>query len=90
MTDHTVLAQPAAELHVAENKIGFGRWFRELGFRHIIGMLAVIYAAFPIVYIVSAALNPNISTTLTGANTLFRTSRLRTLPSFPTPCFGCG
>ncbi|MET7073433.1 sugar ABC transporter permease [Trueperella pyogenes] len=72
MTDHTVLAQPAAgQLHVAENKIGLGRWFRELGFRHIIGMLAVIYAAFPIVYIVSAALNPNISTTLTGANTLF-------------------
>lgn len=49
MTDHTVLAQPAAgQLHVAENKIKFGRWFRELGFRHIIGMLAVIYAAFPL------------------------------------------
>ena len=69
MTD---LAQPqAGQLEVAQNKMSFGRWFRELGFRHVVGMLAVIYAAFPIVYIVSAALNPNISTTLTGANALF-------------------
>ncbi|MFP7696913.1 sugar ABC transporter permease [Trueperella sp. LYQ143] len=49
----------------------FSRWFRELGFRHVIGVLAVIYAAFPIVYIISAALNPNITTTLLGANKLF-------------------
>ena len=61
----------AGQLEVRENKMPFGRWFRELGFRHVIGVIAVIYAAFPIVYIISAALNPTISTTLTGANDMF-------------------
>lgn len=61
----------AGQLKVRENKMPFGRWFRELGFRHVVGVIAAVYAAFPIVYILSAALNPNISTTLTGANEMF-------------------
>ncbi|MEU2199002.1 sugar ABC transporter permease [Isoptericola sp. NPDC019482] len=46
-----------------------GRWARELGWRHIVGVLAVLYAVFPIVYVVSASLSP--SGTLTGSNELF-------------------
>ncbi|VEI13781.1 Maltose transport system permease protein malG [Trueperella bialowiezensis] len=61
----------SAQLQVRDNRMPVGQWFRELGFRHVVGIVAVVYAAFPIVYIVSAALNPNISTTLTGANDLF-------------------
>nr|WP_233276007.1 sugar ABC transporter permease [Isoptericola variabilis] len=46
-----------------------GRWARELGWRHLVGVLAVLFAVFPIVYVVSASLSP--SGTLTGSNALF-------------------
>nr|WP_139820884.1 sugar ABC transporter permease [Krasilnikoviella flava] len=45
------------------------RWARELGWRHVVGVLAVLYAVFPIVYVVSASLSP--TGTLTGSNELF-------------------
>lgn len=62
----------AGKLALAQqNKMPAGKWFRELGFRHIVGVIAVLYSAFPIIYILSAALNPNIKTTLTGANSMF-------------------
>ncbi|WP_203336159.1 sugar ABC transporter permease [Nocardioides limicola] len=34
------------------------RWWREVGWRHAVGLIAVIWALFPISYIVSAAFNP--------------------------------
>jgi arabinogalactan oligomer / maltooligosaccharide transport system permease protein len=34
------------------------RWWREVGWRHIVGVVAVAWALFPVLYIVSAALNP--------------------------------
>ncbi|MDP9806768.1 ABC-type maltose transport system permease subunit [Trueperella bonasi] len=61
----------SGQLDVRANKIPFSRWFRELGFRHVVAILAAAYAAFPILYILSAALNPSISTTLTGVNEMF-------------------
>lgn len=60
-------AKPAA----TKNRMPFGKWFRGIGFRHVVGILAAIYAAFPILYVISAAFNPNVKTTLTGANSLF-------------------
>lgn len=53
------------------NKKTWGNWFREIGFRHVVGVLAIIYSIFPILYVFSAALNPATGTTLTGSNTLF-------------------
>ncbi len=53
------------------NRRGFVRWFRDTGWRHIIGVLAVIFAIFPIVFVLSSSLNSN--GTLTGSNQLFRT-----------------
>jgi arabinogalactan oligomer / maltooligosaccharide transport system permease protein len=50
-------------------KLSFGRWTRELGWRHLIGVIFVVYAAFPLVYLVSAALSSG--GTLTGSNSLF-------------------
>jgi arabinogalactan oligomer/maltooligosaccharide transport system permease protein len=41
-----------------ENKIPRGRWFKEVGWRHVIGLLAIVYAVVPILYILSASLNP--------------------------------
>ncbi|AEG44681.1 sugar ABC transporter permease [Isoptericola variabilis] len=57
---------PAGELRT---RMPAGRWARELGWRHLVGVLAVLFAVFPIVYVVSASLSP--SGTLTGSNALF-------------------
>jgi arabinogalactan oligomer/maltooligosaccharide transport system permease protein len=64
-----------------------GRWWREIGWRHAVGVVALVWALFPVSYIVSAALNPLgtvVSTTiiprdasLTHFTTLFST------PSIP-------
>lgn len=45
------------------------RWFTELGWRHVVGVIAVVYAAFPLVYVISASLSEG--GTLTGSNDLF-------------------
>lgn len=39
-------------------KLGFARWFREIGWRHLVGVIAVLWALFPVSYLVSASLNP--------------------------------
>ena len=39
-------------------KLGPGRWFREVGWRHLVGVIAVLWALFPVSYLVSASLNP--------------------------------
>jgi arabinogalactan oligomer/maltooligosaccharide transport system permease protein len=45
-------------------------WMRELGWRHLVGIAVVLFATFPLVYVLSASLNPG--GTLTGSNDLFR------------------
>lgn len=39
-------------------KMSAGRWFREIGWRHLVGVIAVLWALFPVSYLVSASLNP--------------------------------
>jgi arabinogalactan oligomer/maltooligosaccharide transport system permease protein len=34
------------------------RWFRDLGWRHLVGLAAIVFAVFPLVWIISASLNP--------------------------------
>lgn len=53
-----------------ENKMSRKRWWSEIGWRHVVAVIAVIYAIFPILYILSAALNP--AGTMTGSNKLFQ------------------
>ena len=36
----------------------FGMWFRTIGWRHVVGFLALVFALFPVVFIISASLNP--------------------------------
>lgn len=36
----------------------FARWFAEYGWRHLVGVFALIFAFFPVAYVVSAAINP--------------------------------
>lgn len=47
----------------------FPRWFRETGWRHIIGLAMLVFAAFPLVYVLSASLAPG--GTLLSTNGLF-------------------
>ncbi|GGB92015.1 sugar ABC transporter permease [Cellulomonas carbonis] len=48
-----------------------GRYMTELGWRHLVGVVAVVYAAFPLLYLISASLAER--GTLTGSNDLFST-----------------
>ncbi|MFI2489445.1 sugar ABC transporter permease [Promicromonospora kroppenstedtii] len=55
--------------HVARRPGQRARWFSEIGWRHLVGIIAVVYAGFPLVYVVSASLADG--GTLTGSNELF-------------------
>ena len=35
-----------------------GSWFRQVGWRHVVGLVALFFAIFPILFLVSAAFNP--------------------------------
>ena len=46
---------PAAPARSAGRR---GGWFRRVGWRHLVGVLALAFSLFPILFVVSAALNP--------------------------------
>ncbi len=58
-----------APLVLPKRPFDFGRWFAATGWRHIVGVVMVVFSLFPIVFVVSSSLNPN--GTLTGSNALF-------------------
>ena len=43
-------------LTVRTNKKSFGQWFKEVGWKHIITWMLIVYATFPILYIISTSL----------------------------------
>jgi arabinogalactan oligomer/maltooligosaccharide transport system permease protein len=53
----------------------FSRWLSTVGWRHAVGLITCVVALFPLLYILSASLNP--SGTLTGSNELFRAFSLQ-------------
>ena len=67
--DVTAVRTISGERVVVTNTMSRKRWWSEIGWRHVVGVIAVAYAAFPIVYVISAALNP--SGTMTGSNRIF-------------------
>ena len=78
-----------AAASASERKMPFGMWFSRVGFKHLLAWVAIAYAVFPILYVLSSSLNP--SGSLTGSNQLFtRFSlenyvRLMNLPARPYP-----
>lgn len=56
----TTLTQASATQTAAQvqNKLPFGRWFAEVGWRYLVAVVALVVAAFPIIYVISASLNP--------------------------------
>ncbi len=63
-------ADVSAQVDPPQNKHSFGHWLRNYGWRHLVAVLVVIYALVPILYVISASLNPG--GTLTGSNELFQ------------------
>ena len=51
------------------------QWLKTVGWRHAVGLITCIVALFPLLYVLSASLNP--SGTLTGSNELFRAFSLQ-------------
>jgi arabinogalactan oligomer/maltooligosaccharide transport system permease protein len=47
----------------------FGAWFADTGWRHVVAIVVSAFALFPLLYVLSASLNPK--GTLTGSNQLF-------------------
>lgn len=63
-------ASPAtAEHRSAPRRRSLGAWFADTGWRHVVAIVVSAFALFPLLYVVSASLNPN--GTLTGSNQLF-------------------
>ncbi|MEZ3161704.1 sugar ABC transporter permease [Microbacterium sp. BWT-B31] len=52
----------------------FGRYFRETGWRHLVGIVMIVFSVFPLLYVLSASLNP--SGSLLTATGLFQTVSL--------------
>lgn len=68
-----------------------GRWFARTGWRHLVGVIMVIFSVFPLLYVLSASLNPR--GTITGSNALFAHIgldayvRILTDPVYPYPAW---
>ncbi|QQQ63004.1 sugar ABC transporter permease [Paenarthrobacter ureafaciens] len=54
---------------LAPHRRPFGVWFKDKGWRHLVGIFTTIFAIFPLLYVLSAALDSN--GTLVGSNGLF-------------------
>lgn len=48
---------------------GAARWWAQVGWKHVLAIIFIIYCIFPLLYVMSAAFNPG--GTLTGSNELF-------------------
>jgi arabinogalactan oligomer/maltooligosaccharide transport system permease protein len=54
---------------LAPRRRSFGAWFADTGWRHLVAIVVSVFALFPLMYVLSASLNPK--GTLTGSNQLF-------------------
>ncbi len=61
----------ATKLANGENDVRLrgGRWWAQVGWKHVFAVLMIVYCMFPLLYVLSASLNPN--GTLTGSVNLF-------------------
>jgi len=66
---------PATRTILEKRRRGPWFWFRDTGWRHLIGLVMLVFSAFPLLYVLSASLNP--TGTLVGSNTLFRSIDFR-------------
>ncbi len=77
------MAANTVEQHV---KVTGLRWWREIGWRHVVGVVMIVVCVLPLLYAFSASLNPG--GTLTGSNQLFRTVSLENYAELFTTHYG--
>ena len=65
----TLTSTPRTAQPVPTRRMTARRWFAELGWRYVIGIVAIVYAAFPIVFVISSSVSR--SSSLSGSNRLF-------------------
>ena len=46
------------------------RWWKEVGWKHVLAVILMLYCIFPLLYVLSASLNPG--GTISGSSELFR------------------
>ncbi|MDQ0754193.1 sugar ABC transporter permease [Arthrobacter sp. B3I4] len=71
-TDHPTAVggtTDVAHLRSLHRRRPFGAWFKDKGWRHLVGVTVTVFAVFPLLYVLSAALNS--TGTLVGSNALF-------------------
>jgi len=68
-TPRTATATVRTVAPIAHPRRSARRWARETGWRHIVGVIMAVFCAFPLLYVLSASLNPG--GTLVTANSVF-------------------
>ena len=53
-----------------ETRLRGARWWKEVGWKHILAIVVIAFCAFPLLYVLSASLSPN--GTLTGSAKMFK------------------
>lgn len=71
-----VMSVPNAPVALPKQPFDFGSWFKATGWRHLVGIVALVVAVFPLIFVVSASLSK--VATLTGSNALFSSISLDT------------
>ncbi|MCG7308791.1 sugar ABC transporter permease [Brachybacterium sp. ACRRE] len=64
-TEPSIRSRPAPSA-ARSRRMPLGRWFAEIGWRHLVGVIAVLFAVFPILFVISASLNPLGTVSSTG------------------------
>jgi len=65
----TAAGTTVEQLKLLHRRRTFGAWFKDKGWRHLVGIAVTIFAIFPLLYVLSAAFNS--TGTLVGSNALF-------------------
>jgi len=50
--------RPKKPIVAGPDKVHGVRWWRELGWRHLVAWIAIVYAVIPVMYVFSASINP--------------------------------
>jgi len=54
-------APPARAARVRPDRMPARRWLREMGWRHLLGIITGVFALYPVAWVLSAAVNPEAS-----------------------------
>lgn len=65
----TAQTSSAKYMEIRPDGIKGRTWWKQVGWRHIVGVVGIVYSVFPLLYVLSTSLKPN--ATLTGSNNLF-------------------